>query len=178
MLRNFPTTFALFCVVLSGCGQTEREEKSTSNNASNHVQAVSESEKLPDFTLTTLSGNTINLRQLEGQKVVVVNFWATWCGPCRHEIPDFNGVYSRYRDRGVEILGVSVDQYPESVLPPFLEKIPITYPVLLGSPEMMYRYDIRALPTTFVIDRSGRIANRIVGMTSAAKLEAELKKLL
>jgi peroxiredoxin len=161
MAGKFLLTVACCALALLGC-----------NNA------VSENEKLPDFTLKTLAGETINLRSLEGQKVVVVNFWATWCGPCRHEIPDFNNVYSRYRDRGVEMLGISVDQSPETEVPPFLKTNPINYPVLAGSPDLAYEYGVRGFPTTFIIDRSGRITKRIIGMTTAATLEAELEKLL
>jgi peroxiredoxin len=160
---------------MSSCGKKDRAANSTAGG--NHSSSAA-SEKLADFTLKSLTGETVNLRGLEGQKVVIVNFWATWCGPCRREIPDFNDVYSRYRDRGVEILGISVDQDPETVVPPFLQSNPMVYPVLLGSPELTYQYGIRGLPTTFIIDRSGKIAGRIVGMTTAARLEAELAKLL
>lgn len=175
LLKKLFVLSALGFLLASGCKQTaQRSENSTSSNS----PAVQESEKLSDFTLTSLAGETVNLRQLEGKKIVIVNFWATWCGPCRHEIPDFNSVYSRYRDRGVEILGISVDSSPEADVPPFIKKFPIDYPVLLGSPELTYRYGIRGLPTTFIIDRYGRITTRIVGMTSASKLEAEINKLL
>ncbi|MDZ7343744.1 MAG: TlpA family protein disulfide reductase [candidate division KSB1 bacterium] len=173
-LKKLFVLFALGVVFASGCQQAEQNK----NSASNDSQTVQESEKLPDFSLATLSGETVNLRQFEGKKIVVVNFWATWCGPCRHEIPDFNRVYSRYRDRGVEILGISVDASPAVEVPPFMEKIPIDYPVLLGSPDLTYRYGIRGLPTTIILDRDGRIRNRIVGMISASKLEAEIDKLL
>jgi peroxiredoxin len=181
MAKKFLLTVTWCGMVLLGCGKSDGDRSAASNDnhsASNASNAVSEKEKLPDFTLKTLAGETINLRSLEGQKVVVVNFWATWCGPCRHEIPDFNKVYSRYRDRGVEMLGISVDQSPETEVPPFLQTNPIQYPVLAGSPELTYKYGVRGLPTTFVIDRSGRITKRIVGMTKAATLEAELEKVL
>jgi peroxiredoxin len=181
MAKKFLLTVAWCGMALLGCSKSNDGGSAASNN--NHSaaigsNAVSEKEKLPDFTLKTLAGETINLRSLEAQKVVIVNFWATWCGPCRHEIPDFNDVYSRYRDRGVEILGISVDQSPESEVPPFLKTSPIDYPVLVGSPELTYKYGVRGLPTTFIIDRDGRITKRIVGMTKAATLEAELEKLL
>ncbi len=181
MLKKFLLVVIGCSIALFGCGKTERDESAAANSkyaATDGSNAVSEDEKLPDFTLKTLTGETVNLRRLEGQKVVVVNFWATWCGPCRHEIPDFNEVYARYRDRGVEILGISVDQSPESEVPPFMKTNPIDYPVLVGSPELTYKYSIRGLPTTFIIDRSGRITQRIIGMTSAAKLETALQKLL
>jgi len=175
MLKKFLLALVVGGMALLGCGTKENNAAKT---AASNNHAVSESEKLPDFTLKTLAGGEINLRQLEGQKVVVVNFWATWCGPCRNEIPDFNDVYSRYRDRGVEFLGIAVDESPETVVPEFLEKIPIAYPVLLGSQDLIYRYGVRGLPTTFIIDRSGRIAKRLVGMTFANTLENELNKLL
>lgn len=175
MLKKFLLTLVVGGIAAIGCGP---KENNTAKTAARNNHTVSESEKLPDFTLKTLAGNEVNLRQLEGQKVVVVNFWATWCGPCRNEIPDFNDVYSRYRDRGVEFLGISVDESPGTVVPDFIKKIPIAYPVLLGSPELTYRYGVRGLPTTYIIDRSGRIAKRIVGMTFASTLENELNKLL
>jgi peroxiredoxin len=180
VLKRFGVAIFLFGLFFCSCEKKDHQNNSTGGNHSSAAgnDAVSESEKLKDFTLKSLAGETVNLRGLEGQKVVIVNFWATWCGPCRREIPDFNEVYSRYRDRGVEILGVSVDQEAENVVPPFLRGNPMAYPVLLGSPELTYEYGIRGLPTTFIIDRSGKIASRIVGMTSAARLEAELAKLL
>jgi len=175
MRKKFLLAILSFGLVVIGCRKTENNEKAASNN--NHT-AVSESDKLPDFTLKTLAGDEVNLRQLEGQKVVVVNFWATWCGPCRHEIPDFNEVYSRYRDRGVEVLGISVDESPETVVPDFLKDNPMTYPVLMGSSDLIFRYGVRGLPTTFIIDRAGKITKKIVGMTSANTLETEINKLL
>jgi peroxiredoxin len=174
MAKKLLLLVVYFGLALLGCSKSNSDGSAAAKDGN----AVSEKEKLPDFTLKTLAGETINLRSLEGKKVVVVNFWATWCGPCRHEIPDFNDVYSRYRNRGVEMLGISVDQSPESEVPPFLRTNPIQYPVLAGSPELTYKYGVRGLPTTFIIDRSGRIAKRIVGMTKAETLEAELEKLL
>ncbi|MDZ7292650.1 MAG: TlpA family protein disulfide reductase [candidate division KSB1 bacterium] len=175
MLKRFLLIMAGCGLIVSSCEKASRDESTASGNRS---QIANTGEKLPDFTLKTLAGDKINLRRLEGEKIVVVNFWATWCGPCRREIPDFNRVYSRYRNRGVEILGISVDQSPETEVPPFMKKNPIAYPVLIGSPELTLRYGVRALPTTFIIDHSGKIRRRIIGMTSAATLEAELEKLL
>lgn len=148
---------------LAGCGEKAAE---------------SASGKLPDFTLPDLAGRQINLQSFEGKKIVVLNMWATWCGPCRREIPDFNAVYESYKDRGVEFLGVSLDQNPEEVVPPFLNEIPIAYPVLLGSPDLQFRYNIRGLPTTYIIDKDGTVKRRFVGMINREILEDELNKLL
>lgn len=131
----------------------------------------------PDFELSNLSGQKLRLSEQRG-KIILINFWATWCGPCRHEIPDFNDVYSRYRDRGVEFLGIAVDESPETVLPEFLQDNPISYPILLGSPDLTFRYGVRGLPTTFIIDRAGRITKRTIGAMSTQTLETELDKLL
>jgi len=139
---------------------------------------VAEADKLPEFTLPDLNGRNVSLRSFEGKQIVVLNLWATWCGPCRHEIPDFNAVYEIYKDRGVEFLGLSVDSDAAEVVPPFLKELPIAYPVLLGSQELSFRYGVRGLPTTFIIDKSGRVQRRFVGMINREALERELQKLL
>ncbi len=177
MRKKFLLTLACGVFLIGGCKKDENQNANAAAATTNGT-AVSESDKLPDFTLKSLTGDEVNLRQLEGQKVVVVNFWATWCGPCRHEIPDFNDVYSRYRDRGVEFLGIAVDESPETVLPEFLQDHPISYPILLGSPDLTFRYGVRGLPTTFIIDRAGKITKRTIGAMSTQSLETELDKLL
>ena len=154
---------AIISMLLNGC--SEKAAESASN-------------KLPDFTLSDLAGRQVSLQSFEGKKIVVLNLWATWCGPCRHEIPDFNAAYESYKDRGVEFLGVSVDQNAEEVVPPFLNQIPITYPVLLASPELMFKYGARGLPTTFIIDKNGAVQHRFNGMINREMLEEELNKLL
>ncbi len=154
------------------------DKKAELQNTSISTTAVAEEEKLPDFTLPDVAGREINLRSYEGKKIVVLNLWATWCGPCRHEIPDFNAAYEAYKNRGVEFLGLSVDQNAEEVVPPFLEKLPIAYPVVLGSMELSFRYGARGIPTTFIIDKNGRVQRRFVGMISRQILEQELQKLL
>lgn len=142
------------------------------------AQAAAEIGKLPDFTLRTLAGETVNLRSLEGKKVVVVNFWATWCGPCRREIPDFNNVYALYRERGVEFLGISLDDDPQTAVPAFAARIPISYPVLIGSAEIAWRYNAHTIPQTYIIDRNGKIVSSYVGMVSASVLQAALEQAL
>lgn len=151
---------------------------STLLNGCSEKAAESASNKLPDFTLPDLSGRQVSLQSFEGKKIVVLNLWATWCGPCRHEIPDFNAAYEIYKNRGVEFLGVSVDQNAGEVVPAFVNEIPITYPVLLGSPELGFKYGARGLPTTFIIDKNGAVQHRFLGMINRQTLEEELNKLL
>jgi len=162
-MRLSKILFVIISMFLVGCS-----EKSGQNNA----------DKLANFTLPDLAGQQVSLQSFEGKKIVVVNMWATWCGPCRHEIPDFNAVYDAYKDRGVEFLGVSLDQNAAEVVPPFLNEIPIHYPVLLGTPDLQFTYNIRGLPTTFIIDKDGAVKRRFVGMINRQMLEQELNKLL
>ncbi|RIK76811.1 hypothetical protein DCC62_10690 [candidate division KSB1 bacterium] len=166
----------LFPVLLASLSFNACQDKPKA--AGNSASAAAEAGKLADFTLRTLTGETVNLRSLEGKKVVVVNFWATWCGPCRREIPDFNNVYALYRERGVEFLGISLDDDPQAAVPAFAARIPIAYPVLIGSAEIAWRYNVQTIPQTYIIDRNGKIVNSYVGMVSASALQAALEKAL
>ena len=134
--------------------------------------------KAPNFTLKTSDGNTVELSKLKG-KTVVVNFWATWCGPCRAEIPGFLDVYNKYKSKGLEIVGISVDRGGWSDVNPFVKKFNITYPVVLGNDKVTRLYgDIEAIPTTFIIDKNGTIVNQHVGYMKAEDFEAMIKDLL
>ncbi|MCG3156024.1 MAG: Thiol-disulfide oxidoreductase ResA [bacterium] len=170
---------ATIIVLALGLGLTAcQEQQQAQQTAGRPSQAVPESEKLADFTLPTLAGESVNLRSFEGEKVVVVNFWATWCGPCRREIPDFNEVYANYRERGVEFLGISLDDDPRAAVPAFMARIPIAYPVLIGSPEIATRYNVNGIPQTIIIDRAGRVVSNFVGMLSAGQLREVLEQAL
>jgi peroxiredoxin len=131
----------------------------------------------PDFSLTDLSGHNFRLSDYCG-KVVVLDFWATWCDPCKREIPHFIEMQSKYASQGLQVLGVSMDD-DEPPVREFQQQFKMNYPVALGSPELADQYGgILGLPITFVIDRNGRIAARHVGATDASVIEAEVQKLL
>ncbi len=135
-------------------------------------------QKAPNFSLKTASGKTIELSKLKG-KVVVVNFWATWCPPCRAEIPGFVDLYKKYKNKGVEIVGISLDQNGWDAVNPFLQKNNINYPIVVGNEELSNSYgSIEAIPTTFIIDKKGYIAEHHVGYFEKEKLEKALKSLL
>jgi cytochrome c biogenesis protein CcmG, thiol:disulfide interchange protein DsbE len=130
----------------------------------------------PAFTLTDLSGKQVSLADFRG-KVVVLDFWATWCPPCKKEIPDFIELQKQYGSRGVQILGIALDQ-PDKVSE-FVQQNGVNYPILLGNDAITAKYGgIDGIPTTFVIDKQGRIVNRFEGFRPKSTFEGEIKKLL
>jgi len=118
--------------------------------------AVQLSAKAPDFTLRSVGGANLRLAELRGQ-VVLVNFWATWCGPCRQEMPHLNRLYDRYRSTGFVLLGVNIDDDPRAAAD-LAAKLGVHFPVLLDTDKKVSRaYDMSAMPATLLIDRDGRV---------------------
>jgi len=134
--------------------------------------------KAPNFTLKSSEGKTIDLKKMQG-KVVVLNFWATWCGPCKAEIPGFLDVYKQYKSKGLEIVGISLDQDGWKPVKPFIEHYKIAYPVVVGDGNLADAYGgIDAIPTTFVIDRKGNITNKHIGFMDKKTFEQLVKGML
>lgn len=132
-----------------------------------------------DFTLTDMTGAEVRLADLKG-KVVLLNFWATWCGPCRLETPWFVELQEKYRDQGFRIVGISVDDPPEA-LPPFAKRFKVNYPLVVGvdREDVQKAYGpIFGVPMTFIIGRNGRICMKHVGPASKEQFESEIKSLL
>jgi len=114
------------------------------------------------FNLKDLNGVEISLSSFKG-KVILVNFWATWCGPCKNEMPSLNKLYNTYRDKGLTVIGISIDRSAEAVRN-FMKKIPLDLPVLLdGNLIISKKYKVFAYPTTFLIDRDGILREKFIG---------------
>lgn len=117
------------------------------------VQAVTMNEPAPDFTLTSLESSNLRLEELRGQ-VLLINFWASWCGPCRQEMPILDRLHQRYENTGFAVLGINVES--EGPARQLLEKIPVTFPVLIDvNQQVSELYRLDAMPTTVLVDRDG-----------------------
>ncbi len=132
----------------------------------------------PAYELQALDGAVITPASLRG-KVVLVNFWATWCIPCRAEMPFLQGMWTRHRDEGFVVVGFSVDQGGAAAVRRFLSERGITYPVAIvnGSTEAAFG-GIRGVPTSVLLDRNGRVHYKVVGPLAAATLEPAVRRLL
>ncbi len=188
-------TRKLFCLILvltfiaAGCKKKEpeppqqdqaevkTEEKPTKPPGAKTPPDPS-AKSAPSFTLQDLKGNQISLSDFQG-KVVVLDFWATWCPPCVKEIPHFIELYTQYKDRGFAMVGISVDRGGISLVKSFAQKYRVNYPILMADGQVQKEYGgIPSIPTTFVIDKAGNIRQKYIGYREKAVFEADIKKLL
>jgi thiol-disulfide isomerase/thioredoxin len=119
----------------------------------------------PDFTLKTLDGQEMTLSKLKG-KVVLLDFWATWCAPCREAIPHLINLQKTYQEKGVEVIGMNVDKGDVETVRRFVKSMDIPYPITLTPEEVSRNYGVTGLPTTILIDKQGRIRQKLMGFTS------------
>ncbi|MFH1783814.1 MAG: TlpA disulfide reductase family protein [bacterium] len=164
-------TLLLFIIAV-GCTKTPNVEGESTPKPS------SEKGLAPDFTLEDLEGNEITLSELRGA-VIILDFWATWCPPCRDEIPGFIKLYDKYNEKGLEIIGISVDKGSDGQLIKFAEEWNMNYPIVRSTNDVNKAYGgIRAIPTTFIIDKKGKIRNKHIGFASYETFEEEVLELL
>ena len=141
------------------------------------IRFVRNPDPAPEFKLTGLDGKPVTLADSKG-KVILLNFWATWCGPCRAEIPDLVELQDKYKER-LQILGLVVDDDDEDAIKDFVEKFGINYPVALATNDIRMQYGgIAALPTSFVLDAEGRIVQKHEGLRDPILYETEIRSLL
>lgn len=135
------------------------------------------SDRAPAWRLPDLQGRERSLSDFKG-KVVILDFWATWCAPCRTEIPDFIALQKKYADRGLVIIGLSLDQQGPEVVKKFVEQLGVNYSILIADEDVTEAYRVTAIPTTFVIDREGRLRHQKTGpIKDLAEYERQLTAL-
>jgi thiol-disulfide isomerase/thioredoxin len=152
-LSRYVLTFS-FCLILAlvfpCCGEKPKELISA-----------------PDFTLKTIGGQDITLSGLSG-KVVLLDFWATWCGPCKESIPHLIQIYKDNREKGFELIGMSTDKAGEvEMVRRFIHSMEVPYPIIMTPEEVTRNYKVTGLPTTVLIDKKGKVREKIVGFNSA-----------
>lgn len=175
-MPSLPLSAALAALLLGGfsggCASPDRSAHAAA------VKSGKERSPAPDFSLKDSDGRTVRLSDYRG-KVVLLNFWATWCGPCRIEIPWFTDMERQNKDQGFAVLGVAMDDEGWEVVKPFLSELKVNYRVVVGNDETARKYGgIEALPTTFFIDRNGKIAAVHQGLVGRKEFDDGIRELL
>jgi thiol-disulfide isomerase/thioredoxin len=139
---------------------------------------ITQSSIAPDFALESLDGGTMRLSDLRG-KAVLLNFWATWCGPCKIEMPWFVDLQKQYGSQGLQIVGVAMDDASKEDIAKFAKDMGVNYPILIGKEAVGDQYGgVPALPETFLIGRDGKIVDKIIGLRGKSEIEDSIKKAL
>jgi peroxiredoxin len=139
---------------------------------------ITQSGPAPDFSLESLDGKTTRLSDFRG-KAVLLNFWATWCGPCKIEMPWFVDLQNQYRSQGLQIVGVAMDDASKEDIAKFAKDMGVNYPILIGKESVGDQYGgVPALPESFLIARDGKIVGKIIGLEGKAEIEDAIKKAL
>lgn len=172
-------------ILLVACGGEQNTDTTASSSTSAESEPIPgkvrdvEARPVPDLTLETMAGASIDLANQEG-RVLLVNFWATWCAPCREEIPDLNALQAELGSKGLRVIGVALDRQGREKVEPFAEKLPIKYPVVIdaeGTAESEFG-PIPGLPTTIVVGPEGQIRKRVVGIFPVDEMKPTIKEML
>ncbi len=162
-LKLLKTLLLLGCwlVLLTGCGEQPGEKPQTTSAPS--APEATQSMAAPDITLPDMQGNQVSLSSLKG-KVVILNFWATWCPPCKEEMPSMEQLYRKFKDQGLVILAVNIEEEGHEAVATFLQRNSYTFPILLDAKaEAQNTYQVFKFPETFIIDRNGNVVEKVVG---------------
>jgi cytochrome c biogenesis protein CcmG/thiol:disulfide interchange protein DsbE len=162
-------------LIVSACTYSSDNANAAPADAKKGAQAK---KTAPNFTLKDIDGRPVKLSDFRG-KIVLLNFWATWCGPCKVEIPWFIEFEQKYKDRGLVVIGVSMDEEGWSVVKPYVADRRINYRIVVGTEKVGQAYGgVESLPTSFIIDKEGRIVSTHVGLVSKSDYEDEIVQLL
>jgi cytochrome c biogenesis protein CcmG/thiol:disulfide interchange protein DsbE len=171
-VRALAAAVLLAGLCLTGCSRDADQPKVASKKLKTDRKAA------PEFALKDVDGRSVSLADYKG-KVVLLNFWATWCGPCKIEIPWFVEFEQKYKDRGFAVVGVAMDEEGWEVVKPYLEQAKINYRVVIGNDTIAGLYGgVDSLPTSFVLDQEGKIAATHVGLVSKSEYENDISQLL
>jgi peroxiredoxin len=173
--------FGAFIMLACGGGSAPREASAQPDQQMSEAgtqMAQADSKLAPAFSLDGIDGSSVSLEGYKG-KVLIIDFWATWCPPCVKEIPHFVELYDSYKDQGLVIVGVSVDRGGPSVVESFVAKNNVTYPVAMANMDVVDAYEIYSgIPTTYIVDRNGMIVEKVIGYREKSFFEDHIKKLL
>jgi cytochrome c biogenesis protein CcmG/thiol:disulfide interchange protein DsbE len=177
-VAKFPSRLVLALGLLPACWIAACSSPSSRPSETRVAKEHKDRKPAPDFALKDADGKTVRLSDYKG-KVVLLNFWATWCGPCKIEIPWFMDFQRKHKDRGLQVIGVAMDDDGWDAVKPFVNQYAINYRVVLGNDQTSQAYGgVEALPTTFMIDRDGRIADVHVGLAARSDFEDGIQALL
>lgn len=173
----FILALAVFACDMRSLGLNSAQTNSTS--APSRPTFAKNGDLAPEINLKSMTGDQIVLSQLEGRSVLV-NFWATWCGPCREEFPALGRAYKKYKDQGFVVIGVNFqDENSDEGVLTFMRNSVVTFPIVRDTGERVGRmYNVRGLPTSFFVDKTGVIRDTVVGAMDSDIIEEELAKLL
>ena len=191
MLRSVSLSTLILAVAFGCTDATETKSTGTANKASTEKPAAvskssvskpavdtSQLQPAPAWSLVNLEGKPVTSESLKG-KVVIVDFWATWCGPCRASIPHLVALQNTYKAKGFEVVGVSLDQQGPAVVEAFVNKYEIPYTIVMGNQKVVDSFGgVRGIPTAFIISQDGKIYRKIVGLVAKEQYEKDVKALL
>lgn len=176
-MKNKPIIFAGLLIAAAAALLVLAASRRLSTSTADSAPRATANQPSPAWELKGVDGKTVKSSDFAG-KVVILDFWATWCGPCRMEIPGFIELQKQYADKGLVVIGISLDQDGASAVKPFIEKMGINYPIVLGDEAVVSAFGgIEGIPTTFIIDRAGNIVRKHVGYAPKAEFEADIKPL-
>jgi thiol-disulfide isomerase/thioredoxin len=174
-MKKISVSIILFSLLLLfGCNKNASDLNKEQKDA---MEISNSSNKAPDFSLVGPENKKVSLSDYKG-KVVIVDFWATWCPPCRKGIPDLIDLQSEFGSK-IAVIGISVDTDTKNQVASFAKNNNMNYTVLFATPEVVQSYgNIESIPTSFIIDKNGNIVNQYVGLTPKETYVSEIKKLL
>jgi peroxiredoxin len=159
--KIFLNCFFVLLFILTLCFSSEGGEEALFSKTK--ISLIKEDKKAPDFTLNDLNSKKVGLRQFKG-KIILLNFWATWCGPCKEEMPGMEVLHQQFKGRNFVLLATSVDYEGSKPVQEFINKHRYTFPVLLDPKcEVLDLFDVKGIPTSFLIDKKGRMVGRATG---------------